>query len=329
MEPTNKPKRKFSFRGLLLTLWCFVLIALLWAAPLLWCRIPDGNVIAAGNENYIERPGVTNILILGSDLRGAIENDMETLGGTGQADFVCLLSVDHFNKKVSVLSIPRDTLVEVQECDISGNPTKKVLEQLCLQYAYSTSSRQGCELMAERVSELLGGTAVDYYCAISLGVIEGIVDEFGGVDVAMSADYQVLEDTYPAGSVVHMYGEEAKIFLHYRDVDHYYTNLDRMARQKDFIRAFVPVAMAKIKQDPKMLKRLMDKYQNYVTYYLPTEEWPGLVWAALRYDINLDEAYVLPGEDTHQGRYDAYVVDEEAARSLILELYYQKMRKNP
>lgn len=325
MEHKSSKKKQWDKRKrFVLSLWSILLLLLVWAVPLCWREIPDGNVIVHDGKEYIERPGVTNILIIGSDVRGTIENTLGVLGGTGQADFLCLLSIDRRARKISVLSIPRDTLVEVQECDRDGSPSQRVKEQICLQYGYSMSSRQGCELTAARVSELLGGTTIDYYFAGSLGAMSGIVDEFGGVDICMSQDYQVLDQTYQQGEVVHLSGEEAKIFLHYRDTEHYYTNLDRMARQRDFLRAFVPRAKEKVKRNLKLPFMLLEKYEKYATYDIPVEDWPRLGLAALCYDCDWEAAYVLPGEETHQGDYDAYVVDDVATESMILDLFYQE-----
>ena len=59
------------------------------------------------------------------------------------------------------------------------------------------------------------------------------------------------------GSTVHMDGETAYRFIHYRDVEHLYTNLDRMNRQQDFLTAFTAALKETIKSRPWKISGLL------------------------------------------------------------------------
>jgi LCP family protein required for cell wall assembly len=301
-----------------------LLLLIPWAMSAINQAANEGNVVEYQGKIYSEKKNVTNILLLGSDERDTIENDLGVIGGNGQADYICLISIDHDAKTVRMLSIPRETMVDVDHYDEEDNLTETCWEQLCLQYAYGTSSSRGCELMAEKVSELLDGTTIDYYFAISLGAVHGIIDEVGGVDITMSQDWPMEVRQFVQGETVHMTGQEAEDFIHFRDVDRYYTNVERMGRQRDFLQAFVPKMKEALKNNSKLPFTLLEKYAGYVTYNIPMTRIPGLVKAATEYTIDWDGSVQLPGEETHLGKYDSRIVDEDATRELVLSWFYDE-----
>jgi LCP family protein required for cell wall assembly len=294
-----------------------------WICTIYITSVASRNEITWQGQTYRQRSDVTTILVLGSDERGTIENDSGLAGYTGQADFLCLVIIDNKNKNISLLSIPRETMVDVEEYATDGSYSQTINEQICLQYAYGTSSQVGCELTEARVSELLLGTQIDYYAACSLGAVRGVINDLGGVDITMSSDWTVLDQFYPQGSVVHMDGETAENFVHFRDTSRYYTNLERIARQKDFFNAFLPVVKEKCSANVNLPLQLLEKYKNYVTMDIPLSAVPKLAKAALNYDINWEQVITLPGEETHPDMYDCYLPDEDATAELLVSLLYK------
>lgn len=300
-----------------------LLLFLVWVFAGLLGNLSRNHTIIYQNSEYFERDNVVNILCIGSDERDTIENSLGLAGYTGQADFVCLISVDKTSGDVRMLSIPRDTLVDVEEYNEDGTFRRVAREQICLQYAYGKSSEEGCRLMAKRVSELLGGTTIDYFFACSLGAVAGVIDDLGGIDVTLSQDQMVLDQIYHKGETVHLAGEDATVFIHFRDITHYYTNLDRMSRQKDFLQALVPRVKQIIKENPRFLFTLLDKYEPYVTHNIPMIQFIPLGWAALTYHYEDGTIVQLPGEDVHVGEYDCFIPQEDQVMELLLKWFYR------
>jgi len=103
------------------------------------------------------------ILLLGIDKREA-END------SGRADTIMLLHINPLEKRALLLSIPRDTLV-----DIPGHGKDKINAA----YAFG-----GEELMIKTVSEFLDAQ-INHYATIDFEGFVKLVDALGGVDIVI------------------------------------------------------------------------------------------------------------------------------------------------
>lgn len=113
------------------------------------------------------REGVYSCLIVGSD------------DGNGLADTIMIGVFDTTKKTASLISVPRDTLVNVNGRDRKIN---------------SVYSIGGVDLLRDTLEDTLG-IPLDFYVEVELDAFAAIVDEIGGVwfDVPMDMDY---EDPY-------------------------------------------------------------------------------------------------------------------------------------
>lgn len=119
-----------------------------------------------------EDRGRVNIMMLGVGDPG---HDGENLSDTN-----ILLSVDTVNHKIAVISIPRDTQV-----DIPGYGESKI----------NNANAQGGVKTAKTVFEDTLGQPVDYYVKANFTGLKDVVDAVGGIDIT-NTDY--LSDTeYP------------------------------------------------------------------------------------------------------------------------------------
>jgi LCP family protein required for cell wall assembly len=119
-------------------------------------------------------PGAFTVLLLGSD------NDSKFPGGVLTQSMI-LVRVNPANKKVVILSIPRDLWVQ-----LSTGGTQKIDGA----YAY------GGPGAAIATVENNFGIHIDYYIWIGLAGLIHVIDAIGGIDVVTSAP--VMDDFYPA-----------------------------------------------------------------------------------------------------------------------------------
>lgn len=86
-----------------------------------------------------------NILVLGIDKKDTIANESQEVGGNGQADFVAIVHIDLLDGELKVISITRETMVYIvsEDTDETESIKDKDKQQICLQYAYGMSSREG------------------------------------------------------------------------------------------------------------------------------------------------------------------------------------------
>ncbi|HPE15489.1 MAG TPA: LCP family protein [Oscillospiraceae bacterium] len=132
--------------------------------------------------------------------------------GHANTDTILVASYDTANQKISVLSIPRDTLVD------SDRNNKRINAV----WAY-----EGIDGFKTEISEMLG-IPIDFYVRVSLTAFKEIVDELGGIDfdVPQDMDYddptQDLYIHFKAG-LQHLDGEDALKIARCRSV---YANQD-------------------------------------------------------------------------------------------------------
>ena len=181
----------------------------------------SGSVTAAklGEPYYV--------LLLGSDSR-AEETDV------ARADSIMLVRVDESAKQVSIVSLPRDLMIE-----IDGHGTVKLNSAL---------TYGGFSGAIDAVSEL-AGVDISYYATIYFSGFEELVDDLGGVTV------EVPEGTYyegvwvEAGDAVEIDGEEALVLARCRhgnppDEGAYAAgDYQRTANQRNLMKAIVKKIM--------------------------------------------------------------------------------------
>ena len=129
----------------------------------------------------------TNLLILGSDRRGG--------KGTGRTDVMILVAVDYANRRVGVISIPRDLFVQIPGVGRERINTADV-------YGERQQPGSGINLVKRTIVDNLG-LSVDKYVRVDFGGFEQIVDTLGGITVTMDCPlHERWADPAAPGGVV-------------------------------------------------------------------------------------------------------------------------------
>ena len=136
----------------------------------LWqMALPSGN--PGDDETEVVQLEGFNVLLLGVDERDGEDG--------ARTDTIILMNVDNKHNRVAMLSIPRDTKV-----NIPGRGTDKINN------AYVSG---GPELTAKTVSELVGIPVKNYVVANFEG-FEGVVDSLGGVTMDVERNMYHFDD---------------------------------------------------------------------------------------------------------------------------------------
>ena len=200
------------------------------------------------------------VLILGRDT-----------GGGGNTDTMLLASYDVTNQKATVMSIPRDTMVNIPY------DVKKINGV----YNYYGGGDKGIQALYKEISQLVGFEP-DFQVIVEWEAVGEIVDAMDGVwfDVPRDMDY---EDPYQDLSI-HLdkgyqllNGEQAMGVVRFRDgVNGYSTgDIGRIETQQAFLKAMVE-QLLKLENVPK-INRLIEVFQNNVTTDLSLE---NIFWFA-------------------------------------------------
>ncbi|MCH4180288.1 MAG: LCP family protein [Atopobiaceae bacterium] len=178
------------------------------------------------------------MLLLGTDESEERDADSST-DGTYRSDSMLLVRVDPQNMQVTLVSIPRDTMVEM-----GSHGTQKINAA----YAY------GGATYAVQMVEQLAGVSISHYAEIDFDQFATIVDDIGGidVDVPMEIDDEEYTGHLDAGEQT-LTGEQALILCRSRHAYDDYGDGDacRSSNQRLVIAAIVekvltldPVSMA-------------------------------------------------------------------------------------
>lgn len=276
-------------------------------------------------KTYRRNTAVRAILCLGIDKTGSMEK--QTVSGTGgQADAIFLVAQDASADSVQILMIPRDTMTEITLFDYYGNELGKGVQHLDLSFAYGDGREQSCELMAEAVSDLLFGLKIDGYFAGNLGTIPILNDEVGGVTVTVE-DPSLAEryPEFPLGETILLQGEDAVRYVRYRDINRYETALERLERQKGYIKAWLETARAKQKEDDQLIVRLVKDVETYFLTNLAKDQYMDMGLAILNSPKVIEDGdfITVPGEVRETDLYEEFYPDTEQLKEIIIRLFYK------
>ena len=177
-----------------------------------------------------------NMLIVGCD---EIENQ-------GRADTIVLLSISPKTKNVLILSIPRDTRVE-----IPGRGMNKI------NHAYAFG---GKGLISKTVSSFLD-IPINFYVIVDFIKFVNIIDELGGVEINIEKEMHYIDkagglniNLYPGMQILD--GEKALQYIRFRHDN--LGDLGRIKRQQKLVEALINKMMNldSVKKIPQILEGL-------------------------------------------------------------------------
>ena len=300
-------KRPGGKRKMLIALGCVAAVAAAVAAVwVLYVRPPDvsSNDRPSVTDN---NPNKTQGEEDADELSGRKEDYFTFLllgrdtGGGGNTDTIILVSYDVPNQQVNMMSIPRDTAVNVSWRNKKINSV----------YNAKESSGGGLENLKKQVA-CLTGVMPDRYVIIEWKAVGEIVEAVGGVefDVPRNMNY---DDPYQD---LHIHlnkglqtlnGQQAMEMLRYRNDNGYkagYNDTGRMTTQRDFLKA-----MAK---EVLQLKN-MTKIGSFINIFMDNVETDlkvnELMWfASQALGVNLDtmQSSTLPYIDVGKYRGEYY-----------------------
>jgi len=283
-------------------------------------RNGDGMTSAIAGVPTLSRP--VNILVLGtimlaSDLPDAqskpkgkylaeIDDNLN-----GMSDAMLLIRFDPTTKKVAVLSIPRDSRVNIQ-----GVGTTKI------NFANYVG---GASLSAQTVSQVLGDIPIDRYIRFNVSGFGKLVDALGGVDVYVPKKMKYQDDSQ------HLYinlnagqqkldGSKAIQYMRYRHDD--LGDIGRVQRQQAFFRAFIeqklkPESVTKFSEILAIVKDNIDTN-------LSVEEVLALAGYTSKIDRQSIQMHMAPGRFSNSGEFDSlsyWILDNRKLEKLMIQTF--------
>ena len=278
----------------------------------------DYRTVTWQGSTYTYNDHLSNFLFLGVDTREKAETEVGN-ADAGQTDALYLVSWDRVENKVTLISIPRDTMTPIEVFDRNGDSLGVTENHISLAYGYGDGGFKSLELSKNAVSGLFYGLPIQGACAMSLDGIPEILKSFGDITVTVPNDS--LADRYPEfqkGAEVTITPENAEIFLRSRDTDVSQSAIDRMERQQAFLDAFGNAAAA----DPSKVTKLYEDLMPYLVTSI-SNDWFVKLIDALSADETV-ERWTVPGDGVEGEQFDEYHVDNSALYENIIETFYKK-----
>ncbi|CAL9559662.1 LCP family protein [Streptomyces sp. enrichment culture] len=209
--------------------------------------------------------GSQNILVLGSDTRaggnrklGGGEDD-----GSARSDTAMIVHIYEGHKKASVVSIPRDTLVDRPECTDTDGDTHDAADGVMFNSAYSTGGAACAVKTVESITDL----RMDHYLEVDFRGFQKLIDELGGVEVTTRQDIKDPDSHLDLKAGTHqLTGEQALGLVRTRHGVGDGSDLGRIQLQQAFVKALVAqVRDVGVFTNPKKLYDLADTATKTVT----------------------------------------------------------------
>ncbi|WP_328562694.1 LCP family protein [Streptomyces coelicoflavus] len=209
--------------------------------------------------------GSENILVLGSDTRSGGNRKLGggTDDGTARSDTAMIVHVYKGHKKASVVSIPRDTLIDRPDCTDTDGNDHPAAEGVMFNSAYST----GGAACAVKTVESVSGLRMDHYLEVDFSGFQHLVDDLGGVRVTTTEDIKDPDSHLDLQAGTHrLDGEQALGLVRTRHGVGDGSDLGRIQLQQAFVKALVnQVKDIGLLGNPKKLYDIADTATKTVT----------------------------------------------------------------
>ena len=241
-----------------------------------------------------ENNNIVNVLFMGID--------------DARSDFMVLARYNKEDDKIAMISIPRDTRVEIAN------------------YGYdkinsAVARKEGIPLAMDTVSKLFD-IPVHYYVELNFKGARKIIDTIGGVEIYVPRDMfyeDPTQDLYiniKKGTQV-LDGKNSVDFVRYRS-GYSDQDLGRIRAQQDFMKEFV-----KKLTSPKIIPKSFSILQAMSNNVKTNMEEKEIAYYALKLkDLKTDniKMYTLPGEALYINRISYYVFDEQRLKEMSFEI---------
>ena len=290
--PAEQPKRKkrHGLRNFLI----FLLVLTMALVATVVFVLPRQPRSALNRD--ARRDGVSTILLIGTDQGGA------------RTDTLMLLTADRPGRRLSLVSIPRDTLV---------NGTYSV-PKINSVYGANNGGAEGIEMLLTRVEQCVGFRP-DGYILIRLDAFVDVVDTLGGIrfDVPVDMFYNdPSQDLYIdlAQGLQTLSGQEAMGLVRFRS-GYADADLGRVQVQRQFLSALIDqaVSLKGVVKSPLLLRIFLNSTETDLT----AGNFLWLAETALLADRSNIQAATLPGSPRVIGDGAYYVLDPASVAQTV------------
>ncbi len=272
---------------------------------------------------YEYNEDILTFLIMGIDKEGKVKESKDAVSG-GQADALFLVVANPDDKLIRIIAVNRDTMTDVQMYGYSGS-NQTVRAQIAAQHGFGDGMEKSCELTRNAVSRLFYDLPIHGYAAINMGAISKLNDAVGGVNVTVLEDMTKVKKRWNEGAELTLMGKDAYTYVRWRDMNEFESSRSRLARQKQYLGAFVKQAKNAVKEDITLPITLYSELSKYMVTDISVEEVAYLASQLPNYEFGADAVYTLEGTTRMGEKHEEFYPDTDALKDLMIQVFYREV----
>lgn len=288
------------------------------------------ETIEYNGSTYVYDKNKVAFAFIGVDRQEIGEASSDVYGNSGQADTDMVVVVDTSTGAVSLITIPRDTIVDIDLYSASGIFLRTEPKQLCLAYAYGDGGESSCTNVTSAISRILKNVPVEKYFALDLEGIAPLNDAVGGVTVESLHDFP--EKGIKKGDTVTIRGDFAETYVRSRDLDYIEASLNRTQRQSQYVRGYVGQLRTAVTNDFSVVSKLYNTAAQYSQTNIKLNDVTYLASLIVSKGISDFTHYSIDGEMKaseqtvrEDGVYAEFYVDEDSVMEAVVNCFYTKV----
>lgn len=285
------------------------------------------ETVEYNGHTYIYDKNKVAFAFIGVDSEKVGKND-GLIGTSGQADTDMVAVVDTATGKVSIITVPRDTMVDIDLYSTDGKFLRTENMQVCLSYAYGDGAESSCKNTITALSRILANVPIEKYFVLDLKGIAPLNDAIGGVTVESLYDFP--DQNIKKGDKVTIMGDFAETYVRKRDTNTINASLNRTARQSQYIKAYAEQLRKAVTSDFSTISNLYNTASKYSQTNISLSDVTYLASVVLQHGVTEVNQYTIDGEmkassEVSEDVFAEYYADSDSVMEIVLNCFYQQV----
>ena len=281
----------------------------------------SGKTVEYKGEKYVYNEDIITAAFLGIDDKSVSVNISDEHGVAGQADTIMVLAYDTKAGTVSIITVPRDTVADVDIYSSSGKFARTEEMQICLSFAYGDGGVSSCENVIKSIERVLLGVPIDSYFSLRVGGVDALNAAVGGIELTS------LETIgqFVKGEKLHLTGTDARFYVTRRDRSKIDSDTLRRKRQIQYIKAFASKTLSLAKEDIGIITTLYNTAKQYSVTDISLSSAVYVAGELISDSVQISKVTSLAGEYVSTESFPEYRLNKESVYETILEIFYTKV----
>ena len=233
----------------------------------IWDSIKRVDVAGLIGKQPPKYTNAENILVLGTDTRvgqGGIGGNSSV--GCGCSDTIMLLHISPGRHRVTVMSVPRETMVPVMACPASDGTPGQQAETGQVELINATLSAGGPACTWKTFADVTG-IHVDHFIELDFTGFEKVIDDLGGVNICLPFPVDIPQSGLNLSKGEHhVWGTEALAFWRTREGLGFGSDTQRILRDQYLMVALVQgIEKSRLLSSPSKVLHVVTDASNAMT----------------------------------------------------------------